>query len=472
MPEVWLVIGEGNAKTTLIAGVALYEIEHRPHINAPVPVAASSRDQAGELFQQAAGFVERTPRLHRIVKVGRKKKPLFECQEGYRRIKYSRGRSRIQICAADENTGDGKIYKRAVVEELHRHKDLGLYRTWRGKRDKLDGQIIAISTAGEPGSDFEQNRTRILEATPVIERRRCFVRARSAQIAIHDYAIPEDGDPEDLKLVKEANPLSTITVESLREKRATPTMVLSHWRRLTCNRATRSEDAAISDVEWANGATDARIPDRAEVDLGLDAAWKWDTFAMIPLWLREAGRKLLGAATILVPPRDGNSLDPKLVKAALRAIHARNPIRRVVMDITHANDIAAWIKDPVEGLGVPVVEHGQSDHQQAVDYDRFMEGLRNGSIRHSADAGLTEHAMNAVAKPLGSGKYKFDRKSSSRDPKQQERRVIDALAAAAMVVAENAAPAKRPNALPPLGSFATASDRARPVTAGLLGRSF
>lgn len=469
MPEVWLVIGEGNAKTTLIAGVVLYEIEHRPHINAPVPVAASSRDQASELFQQAAGFVERTARLHRIVKVGRKKKPLFECQEGYRRIKYSRGRSRIQICAADENTGDGKIYKRAIVEELHRHKDLGLYRTWRGKREKLDGQIIAISTAGEPGSDFEQNRMRILEATPVVERRRCFVRARSASIAIHDYAIPEDGDPEDLLLVKAANPLSTITVESLREKRATPTMTLSHWRRLTCNRATRSEDAAITEAEWANAATDTRIPEGAPVDLGLDAGWKWDTFAMVPLWMRDARFRLFGPATVLVPPRDGTSLDPEKVKAAFRAIRERNPIVRVVMDPTHANDIAGWIRSE----GIEVIEWSQGDVQQAKDYDAFMEGLRGGPLRHSADAALTEHAMNAIAKELPGKRHKFERKSTSRSAKKQDRRVIDALDAAAMVHSAAAAALATAPAqdLPPPSRRAGSRD-GRPAAAGMYGRAF
>ena len=31
-----------------------------------------------------------------------------------------------------------------------------LYRTWRGKLDKRGGQIVVISTAGEPGGEFEE----------------------------------------------------------------------------------------------------------------------------------------------------------------------------------------------------------------------------------------------------------------------------------------------------------------------------
>lgn len=452
IPEIWEVIPEGNGKTTFWAAMGLYHCEHRA--GAFVPIAASSRDQAETYYRQCEVFVESTPRLAKT----------FDAQAGYRRVRLKRQkRVRIQIFAADENTGDSLIFTLAVVDEGHRHRDLGLYRTWRGKAEKRPGaQIAMISTGGELGGEFEQTRTRILESTPVVERRRCFVRARSPQIVIHDYAIPDDGDPEDLDLVKEANPISTITVESLRKKRKSPTMTLSHWRRLTCNRGTRAEDAAITDVEWANAASDVRIPEGAPIDLGLDAGWKWDTFAFVPLWVRDAAFRLLGPATVLVPPRDGNSLEPTKVKEAFDAIRARNPIRRVVMDITHANDIAGWIRE----LGIEVVEWSQGDVQQAQDYDRFMEGLRGATLRHSADPALTDHAMNAIAKPLGAGRHKFDRKSTSRNAKKQERRVIDALTAASIVNSANAE--AQPSGPPPMQPRNTM----RPIASGIRTRVF
>ena len=43
-PECWLIVPEGNGKTTLIAGLALYGLRFAP--DALIPVAASSRDQA------------------------------------------------------------------------------------------------------------------------------------------------------------------------------------------------------------------------------------------------------------------------------------------------------------------------------------------------------------------------------------------------------------------------------------------
>lgn len=493
-PEVWLVVPEGNGKTSFLAAVGLYYGEHKP--GAQIPVAASSRDQGKRPWEQAMGFVKRSPRLRRVFKTYRGYRRIDYCRKGDLRARCDEVHSEIEIFAADEDTGDGVFPDLALVEEGHRHKDLGLYRTWRGKLDKRRGQIVMISTSGELGGEFEQTRARIHEATPIVERRRCYVRARSEQLVIHDYAIPEDGDPDDLELVKEANPLSTITVETLRAKRASPTHVPSHWRRMVCNRGTRSEDSAITEVEWARAATDVRIPDGASIELGLDAGWKWDTFAMVPLWTtvgpdgrsrfdkheeplrsklefatamsgREArgSLRILGPATVLVPPRDGNSLAPQKVKDAFLGIHERTPIARVVMDITHANDIAGWIRE----LGIEVLEWSQGDVQQAKDYDAFMEGLRGGMIRHSADPALTEHAMNAIAKPLGGGRFKFERKSSSRNAKRQARRVIDALVAAAMVNSASSAPAEPPARDLPAPSRSSSRST---TLAGIGGRSF
>ena len=55
--ELWLVVPEGNGKTTFFSLVVLYTIEFQPE--AWVPVAASARDQAVDLtYRIAAGFVD------------------------------------------------------------------------------------------------------------------------------------------------------------------------------------------------------------------------------------------------------------------------------------------------------------------------------------------------------------------------------------------------------------------------------
>jgi phage terminase large subunit-like protein len=442
--EAWLVVPEGNGKTTLMGGLALYHCEHKPH--ASVPVAASSREQAEIMYRQAEGFVLRSPRMYesvhsdlQLAKGKRKTQvPRFVCLEGYRRINHFGG-GRIQVFAADDRTGDGVIPTLGIIDEMHRHRDLALYRTWAGKLQKRGGQIVGISTAGEPGSDFEETRKKIRSQSVERLQKGSFVRASSPRLVLHEYAVPDGGNVEDMEVVKAANPFSGVTIPSLTEKFGSPTMTMSHWKRLTCNVPTRDERAAIQESEWADATSKTPIPERARIMLGLDVAWKWDTTAAVPLWSGPDFRQF-GPAEIVVPPRDGTITEPELIKAAIRRIHKRNPIDTTVMDLSYAADIATWLQEEIK---CEVIDHPQSNAQHVIDYDAFMEGLRTGKLKHSGDPGLTSHVLNAVGKTIGSD-TRFDRPNQTRQAAQQERRVIDALSAASMVNTVAAIPPVKP----------------------------
>lgn len=416
-PECWLLIGEGNTKTTTLGGLALYHCEFRR--NGRVPVAAASRDQAMEMWLQIDLMVQESEHLQQ----------LFVCQEGNRRIKCASMNSRIQIYAADERTGDGAIFTMALIDELHRHRDLKLYRTWVGKRQKRGGQICAISTAGEPGSEFEETRSKIRTSGDRQEIRPGYVRAVSGPVVLHDYHVPDGLSVEDMKNVKMANPFSAITQKSLQEKRSSPTMTLPHWMRLTCNRATRGFAAAITEAEWFRQHTDIEIPVGVPVGAGLDIAWKWDTTAIVPHWMRDENFALLGEATVLEPPRNGDMLDPDEIQEALLGVHDRNPILTLVMDMSEGAEIAAWA---IEHLGCEVIDRTQAAGPQCQDYAKWMEWLRMKKLWHSGCPQLTEHVMNAATKTYPNGKTRFVRPIKSRGT-DQGRRVIDALTAASMI---------------------------------------
>lgn len=419
VPENWLIVPEGNGKTTNLAGLAVYLLEHRSR--ASIPWAASSRDQAEIGYRQAEALVLASPRLRSFLKP----------QEGYRRIKNLVDGGRIQVFAADANTGDGVIPTDAFIDELHRHKDLRLYRTWTGKLLKRGARIAVISTAGEPGSEFEETRTLIRESVPVIERRPGFVHCRSDQLALHEYAVSEGDDVEDMAVVKAANPFSAITEETLRRKRSTPTMTVPHWRRFVCNLATRSAFAAVTEAEWDNAVSEQEWPAGEPASLGLDLGWKIDPTAIVPLWMPSLEQRLFGPATILTPPGDGRSLDPELVERALYDAANLNVIELVVMDPTRGEQLAAWIE---RELGATVVERQQTPALLAQDYSRFMEGLRTGVLRHMGDQGLRRHVLNAVIRQLPRGDSVFERPHRSRSSSQMNvLRVVDALDAAAMV---------------------------------------
>jgi Phage Terminase len=436
--ECWLIVPEGNGKTTLIAGLALYGLRFAP--DALIPVAASSRDQARIMYRQAKGFLRRS----QLDDPGFK----FEAFDGYRRVDLrGPGRTKrgeilgsIEIHAADAGTGDGIIpFPYAFLDELHRHKSLDLYETWRGKLGKRGAQLVTISTAGEPGGAFEVTREKVRQETPPVVRVPGFTHCRSVEVVLHEYALEEGGDPEDIVAVKRCNPLPSITEVSLASKRGSPTMSLPHWARFVCNVPMRDGSAAITEREWFDAATAEVAPTGSEWWVGLDVGWRWDTTAFVPLcWVSDELR-LLGPASIIEPPRDGSSTHPNTIKRAFEALQMRMAVSTVVMDMNRAEDLAAWFSDE---LGLTVVDRAQTPVPQAQDYERFMEALRQGWLRHSGDAGLRGHALNAVTKLLPGGGAKFGRASETRMGGNQDMRVIDALVAAAMVHSVRCEPAE------------------------------
>jgi phage terminase large subunit-like protein len=439
--ECWLIVPEGSGKSTLVAAFTLYCLEFRPEAN--IPIAASARDQAEIIFQQATGFVRRSPALH-----GR-----FQCKPGLRQLVYE-DVSRAKIFASDAGTGDGIIpWPLEILDELHRHKNLELYRTWAGKLDKEDAQLVVISTAGEPGGEFEDVRESMRQAATETEVDGCFGRYRGPTSVLHEYAVPEDGDVEDLELVKAANPASRVTVETLRAKRSRPSWNLAHWRRLTCNMPTRSESAAITERAWADALAPPalRIPPGEPIWLGLDLGWVRDTTALVPFWMPETSRRVFGPAVILEPPGDGSHLAADVVERALMDVHSHNPLHTVVMDMSRGEHLAQWIEDE---LGAEVISVSQTNPQAVLDYERFTEALRLGWLFHSGDEGLRRHVLNAVARVLPGGESRFDRPRESRTvaPEMQRRRAIDALVAAAMV--HSTAVAAATNADVPIGAYA------------------
>jgi phage terminase large subunit-like protein len=419
--NLWIV-PEGNGKTTFVGILALYGADYT---ETPwIPVAASSAKQAKILYQQAAGFVNRTPGM----------KDRFECLDGIKLIRSLRNPGPgIEIFAYDPNTGDGIIPAPfALLDELHRHPDMRLWELWAGKLRKRGAQIIGISTGGEPETPFENLRDEVRRRAKKRDRDGSYLRATAPSEVLHEWMVPKDELCSDMEAVKAANPLSKITVATLTEDYATVTD-LGEWKRLKCNRPTRSVTTAISDKEWDDAEVDEdEVPLRAEVEIGMDIAFKWDTTAIVPLWQGPKYR-ILCPPEILIPPRDGSSLHPDVIKHAMFEMGHRYKIRTVVIDMHRAEDIAAWIEDE---LGVTVIDHAQGQTKTHVqDYEAFMEGLRNGTVRHTGDHGLKAHVLNAIARRLPGGDYRFDRPSQVRgNARAQDKRVIDALTAAAMIV--------------------------------------
>jgi len=418
-PENWLILPEGNGKSTLLAAIGLYHCRHVE--DAFVPIAAASKEQARIIYKQAKGFVRRDTRA-----LG------FRAYDGYKRIDCKPVGSELEVFSADDRTGDGIIPTLCFLDELHRQKNLNLYQTWRGKLRKRGAQLVTISTAGVPGTEFEEARSRIRTSAEA-EQREFFTRVRSDEVLYHEWAVPTDQDVEDMEVVKRANPLSTITARTLEKKFSTPTMTVGHWRRFTCNQPTRDEFAAVSEREWNDCFWKDDIPKDVPVGVGIDLGWVHDTTALVPLWIRDPEWRQFAIPRILKPPGGGEMLSGRLIEQALIDINKRNPITLVVMDMSvGGRQLADWIEDNIHPR--EIVDRNSHNQSAAEDYSAFMEALREGWLKQPGDPEFTRHVLNAIAKVLPQGDTRFVRPTQSRHSEsEQDLRVIDALWAAAAV---------------------------------------
>jgi phage terminase large subunit-like protein len=246
--------------------------------------------------------------------------------------------------------------------------------------------------------------------------------------------VPSPELAHDIPTVKAANPLAQITEQMLAEKLASDTLDFGEdWLRLTCNIPARSSSAAVPEADWDALETAERIPPGQRIAVGADFAFQHDTTAIVPLWLKSEKERIFGDPEILTPPRDHSMLDVELIKEAFERINDRNPITLAVCDKSRAQDIVQWLSND---LGVPtVVDRPQRNDEKAIDYEAWMQAMREKTIRHTGHREFRRHVLNAIARKLPGGRVRFDRPSTSRNSKagRQERRVIDALDAAASV---------------------------------------
>lgn len=423
-PEAWLVWPEGSGKTTFLALLGLYYGDYTP--TAMIPIAASSREQAEIMYRQAEGFVNRSPEL----------RPRFVCQGGNRLVKCLRTNGRIKVFAADDRTGDGVIPGGlALVDELHRHRDLKLYRTWRGKLEKRGAQLVTISTAGEPGGEFEDTRANIKRTATNVTTSRggCHTRAAGDDIVLHDFAIPSAKHAGDMDVVARANPRADVTAERLRKKHESPTMTPEHWLRFVCNVATATKGRGITGDEWDALAAPDLEPGAELGGFGwLDLGWRIDTTAVGVILWESSERRLVPAPVILEPPVDEGD-----VVTAILDFEERFPnLRGWVMDPnagaqqmeqllskgSHPLQVERGI-GPLEFKGF---EHSQDNAPMSLAASRLDEAIRNGWLVHTGDRKFRTHVLNAVRRSTGGEKHRYDRPADAQGAKRA-RYPIDAL---------------------------------------------
>jgi hypothetical protein len=461
--EVLVLLPKKNGKTTLLAALALYHLIYTP--NANCYIAASAKDQARILYEQATGFVERKDSHGQLLPQARALQKRVLLRKGTKEIRSRLDAGFVRVVSGDKDTVDGVIVTLALIDELHRHKDGGeLYGVLADGVGPRDGQVFGISTAGETMKSLLGRTRAVALKLPGVKRVGAYTFARDAEgeFEMHEWSLSEEDDREDLEVVKRANPLSTNTIEKLGQRKKSPSMTPSRWGRFACGFWMQGEDAAYSSVDWKRNAVPAlrKFKPGTRVYLGLDIGWRWDTTAIVPgePWDREEievegeegwwryRRVRIGKPTILTPPRNGESLKRKAIIDAILAFRdqAELEIIGVVFD---RNADGQGVAEELESThGIEVIEHTQDPGPMADSSMGFAEALGNDLVEHPDDDEFTAHVMAAKAKTTSGERWRVvapeqrrgQRKRGTKDGDDVE--VIDACVAAVMMHRNATAP--------------------------------
>lgn len=434
--ESLILLPKKNYKSTTMAALALFHLVSTD--NAACFMVAASRDQATIIYDQARGFVHRSEALQRHVSVKR----------GYREIRSATDDGFIRVMASDVDTVDGVLVTLAIVDELHRHKSADLYGVLRDGLGPRNGRMVTISTAGDDESSPLGVMREAARSLPnvQVDGKHLHAWSTDGNYAMHEWSLGAGDDRDDMAVVKLANPAEHHSIEALRVRHDSPSMTSWQWARFACGVWLQGQDSAIQPEEWdALAAPGAVIPAGSPVWIGVDLGWKLDTTALAPLWIEAEDRRVAGTPVVLEPPGDGSLLDDRLIVDALLQMRERWQILGVVYDPNAGGQ--QMVQQLERDHAIPFVEHSQDNSPIALADGRFMEAVRRKALVHDGDRTLRAHVLNAVEKPLGGEKFRFDR--ARRGP----RKPIDALRALAMAHSVAVAEMERPRRSAKLYAF-------------------
>lgn len=194
--EAYEEVPRKNAKSTKGSGVLLYMLAADGEHGAECYTAATTRDQARIVFDDAKGMAERTPDLRTYLGVAIMQHSLTVAHTA----------SKAAPLAAEGSTLDGLNVHFALLDELHAHKTRAVYDvidTARGAREQSLLWTITTSGTDRSGICYER-RTHVAK---VLERV-----IRDDRIFGIIYTIDEGDDPFDPSVWAKANPNFGVSV--------------------------------------------------------------------------------------------------------------------------------------------------------------------------------------------------------------------------------------------------------------------
>lgn len=143
--EAYIEVGRKNGKSTWVAGLGLYLFSQDKEPGAQIYSAATTLEQAREVFITAAEMVKKDERLSERIQITGKTTPtclfVLDTSSRFKPLPYE---------GSGRGSGDGKNASGAILDELHQHPDSGQFDLLnQALLSRKQGMLIAITTAGK-----------------------------------------------------------------------------------------------------------------------------------------------------------------------------------------------------------------------------------------------------------------------------------------------------------------------------------
>jgi phage terminase large subunit-like protein len=409
--KAYIELPRKNGKSTFCAGFALRLAFFDGESRAEVYCAATKREQAKRVFDEAAAMVRRTPGLKTRIQtaVG----SLYSTTSG----------SKLAPLGADADTTDGLNISGAIVDELHAHKTramVDVLDTGTSARDQP--MTIEITTAGFDRQticyEHHEYSQRLLEGVFEDDSWFTFI-----------TGIDPGDDWADERVWSKANPNLHISVdiEDLRAKAAKAARVPTDqntFRRLHLNEWTEQEDRWLDIAAWqaCAGAVDETELEGEPCYIGLDLSSTRDltayvllfrrpddTYAVLPRFFLPAARVAMRAERRDRVPLDswvrdgllvatpGDVVDQGLVRAALNEDAKRFDVRELCVDPWNATALTSQLQED----GFTVVEIRQGYKTLSPPTKELETLVLSKRLIHGGHPVLTWCASNVAVDPAG-----------------------------------------------------------------------
>lgn len=402
-------VARKNAKSTLSSGIGLYMTGADGEGGAEVYSAATTRDQARIVFDDAKNMIKKAPRS-----LGR----LF----GHVKLNIHQERtaSKFEPLSSDANNLDGLNIHCGIVDELHAHRTRDVWdvlETATGAR--LQSLLFAITTAGsnKEGICFEQRDYAIKVLRGVVDDDTYF-----AVI----YTLDEDDDPFDEKNWPKANPglgickrwddMRRLAKKAKEQVAARPNFFTKHL-----NIWVTAESAWMDMDRWDKCGDIA--PDEELVKwplwVGIDLANKIDICAAVKTWLAPNGhthtkskfwipegrletapkhiselyRKWADAGYLDLT--DGDVIDHGYIKAEVEAWVKGESLKEIAFDPWSATQFSLALAEE----GLPLVEVAQTVKNLSESMKSVQADVYGSKIHHDGNPVMTWMMSNVTVKP-------------------------------------------------------------------------